>query len=436
MPIVLGNALRTITISRTHLLGWARKGSLAVLDQGLFSGANFLVPLVLARWLTPTDYGAFAVVYASYLMLAAFHTALLTEPMLVFGTGKYGCSFGRYLGLLLRAHVGMAVVFAIGLGLVALVLRGVASGSISAALLGITVAGPFQLLVWIVRGAFYVQGQPALAATGSGVYLLLCMLSLYGLWSVNALSVITALLAMGIAGLLSGGWLLVLLRFRLRDADGGPGLDQVLIDHWRYGRWSMVTAVLTWAPGSLYFAVVPAWVGLEGAAVLRALMNLVMPMTNASSALSPLLVPAFVRTRKQEGLSEARHPGGLAGLAFVLIAAGAAAYSLLLVLFHRPVVRWLYGGQYDVYAGLTLLVALIPLLSPAVVVFGSLLRARERQDLVFRAYLFATLTTLSLGLGLTAAVGTAGAVGGWVASYAVTAGALALFAVGVDARRA
>ena len=30
---------------------WIQKGGLTVLDQGLFSGANFLVNILLARWL-------------------------------------------------------------------------------------------------------------------------------------------------------------------------------------------------------------------------------------------------------------------------------------------------------------------------------------------------------------------------------------------------
>ena len=32
---------------------WARNGGLVVLDQGLFSGANSLVNILLARWLEP-----------------------------------------------------------------------------------------------------------------------------------------------------------------------------------------------------------------------------------------------------------------------------------------------------------------------------------------------------------------------------------------------
>ncbi|GIX47763.1 MAG: hypothetical protein KatS3mg131_1974 [Candidatus Tectimicrobiota bacterium] len=69
-------------LSGERLVRWARKGGLAVLDQGLFSGANFLVNILLARWLPPEEYGAFAVALSVFYLLAGFHTAVLTEPML------------------------------------------------------------------------------------------------------------------------------------------------------------------------------------------------------------------------------------------------------------------------------------------------------------------------------------------------------------------
>ncbi|HXG36597.1 MAG TPA: hypothetical protein VNL15_06490 [Dehalococcoidia bacterium] len=40
---------------------WASKGSLALLDHGLFLGANFLVDIPLARWLPHEKYGAFII---------------------------------------------------------------------------------------------------------------------------------------------------------------------------------------------------------------------------------------------------------------------------------------------------------------------------------------------------------------------------------------
>ena len=44
-----------------RLKKWALKGGLAVLDQAVFSGANFLSSILLARWLSSINFGEFAI---------------------------------------------------------------------------------------------------------------------------------------------------------------------------------------------------------------------------------------------------------------------------------------------------------------------------------------------------------------------------------------
>src|ERR1041385_6143479 len=42
---------------------WVTRGTLAVLDQGLISGSNFLIGILLARWLLPAQYGAYGLAF-------------------------------------------------------------------------------------------------------------------------------------------------------------------------------------------------------------------------------------------------------------------------------------------------------------------------------------------------------------------------------------
>ena len=76
------------TIGRS--LGGTRRGlgtgAFAVLDQALFAGSSFSINILLARWLPPVQYGAFALAFFLFLLLGALHTAVLTEPMLVLPT--------------------------------------------------------------------------------------------------------------------------------------------------------------------------------------------------------------------------------------------------------------------------------------------------------------------------------------------------------------
>ncbi|MDR7404951.1 MAG: O-antigen and teichoic acid-like export protein, partial [Armatimonadota bacterium] len=137
-------------------------------DQGLFSGANFVVNVLLARWLSPAEYGAFAVALSIFYLLAGFHSAVLTEPMMVFGAGRYREHFREYLGMLLYGHWGISAIVALALGIAAFVFARYGSPAIANGLAGLAVASPFLLFIWLVRRACYVPMQLVWAMMGSG----------------------------------------------------------------------------------------------------------------------------------------------------------------------------------------------------------------------------------------------------------------------------
>src|ERR1700731_4323191 len=79
------------------LFRWTTKSSLAVLDQGLISGSNFAASIMLARWLTPEQYGAYADAFAVFILLSLIYLALLLEPMAVFGGSSYPHCLREYV---------------------------------------------------------------------------------------------------------------------------------------------------------------------------------------------------------------------------------------------------------------------------------------------------------------------------------------------------
>src|SRR5881396_1312348 len=129
-------------------LKWITRGTWAIADQGFFALANAILNVLLARWLSPAEYGAFAVAYSLLLFVGAFHTALLTEPLLVFGPAKYAKQPRTYLRVLLRAHW---TLMAAGSGLMMMggsVLRISGTATLAQALFGLALAAPFSLLMW------------------------------------------------------------------------------------------------------------------------------------------------------------------------------------------------------------------------------------------------------------------------------------------------
>ena len=400
--------------TRARLTNIVRKGSLAITDQTLFSGANFVVSILLARWLSPADYGAYSLAFAVFLLFAALHAAILTEPMMVFGAGKYAASFPPYLRILLGGHLGlMAPLTALLLGA-----SFILSPQVGRAFRGLLLASAAILLFWLVRRVFYVLLQPHWGVVSGALY---CILLLGGIGAVKyagRLSTLTAFVAMGAAGLIASAIMLVRFIPHWRSETGRPRLREVAADHWRYGRWAMATAVIGWFPGHVYYALLPAYLGLEGAGGLRALMNFVMPVLQAISALTMLLLPMLVRDRDSGG---PRKMNRTMLLFLGLFCAGAVVYLTALWIFRDYVFQIFYAGKYSQYAGWPLfLTGLLPLGTCASAVLGDGLRALEKPDAIFWCYAGSVIGAVAVGIPLSATMGVSGALLGLIASSAIT----------------
>lgn len=394
-------------------LSWVKKGSFAVLDQGLFAGANFLVNILLARWLSPAQYGAFSVAYSIFLLLATFHTAVLIEPMLVFGPGRYGAQFGRYLRFLFYSHWGLTGGASLILALAAGVFWQLGSVLLAQSLLGLAVAAPFIQLTWLLRRAFYVPLEPHWAATGGGLHLVLMMAGMYGLGRQHLLSSFSALLVMGASSVVVSLWLSSMLKPQREMREGSLTLGTVVADHWGYGKWSSITAALRWVPLNINYLLLPIWFGLEGSASFRAIMNFVMPVQQSFAAISMLLVPLYVKALQHPDRQELSRS---IRVMLALFGIGSALYWALLALFRYPLMNWFYGGRYLEHSNLLVLAGLTALPTGVGTVFGSVLRAMERPDQVFWSFAISGAAFVVVGLPLLPLGGLMGGLLGLLAS--------------------
>jgi len=97
-------AVRAASELYSQRRSWLKKAFLAVLDQGLISGSNFLLAILLARWLSPEQYGAYALSFAIFVLFSFIQQGLFLEPMSVFGPSIYRNSQREYLGTLVWLH--------------------------------------------------------------------------------------------------------------------------------------------------------------------------------------------------------------------------------------------------------------------------------------------------------------------------------------------
>lgn len=389
---------------------WLARGGWAVGDQALFAGGNFILNIFLARWLLPQDYGAYVTALTAFTFVVVIHQALLSDPMLVFGSGRYKERFKEYLGTLLSGHVVVCVAAGIVLVLTSFLLPYLVGEGVVGPWLSLAVACPFILLSYFTRKACYAVHKPFWAAQSSALYLAVLLALLYAThrWG-GALTAGSAFGIMGTAGLVSGGALLALLGPRSpRLHRSNAFLRSIGRAHWRYGRWTTATGLMGWAPGWIWYLVLPAWIGLEAGGTLRALTNLALPMGHALGALGAILVPTFVASRNES----AKRYGLLFWGCLVLLGGAALLYWGVVSYYGETLVTWVYDGKYAAESYLLIILCFVPVVRALGTVADSSLHASERPDLVFYGSLAALALTLSLGLGLTYIYGLAGAAWG------------------------
>src|ERR1700692_3392326 len=95
------------------LKSWVLKCSTAIMDHGLISLSNFLLGIVLARYLGSEQYGAYALAFSTFVLLTLVHSALAMEPMSVFAPSIYRKTLREYLGLLLRLQIIGTVIIVV-----------------------------------------------------------------------------------------------------------------------------------------------------------------------------------------------------------------------------------------------------------------------------------------------------------------------------------
>jgi O-antigen/teichoic acid export membrane protein len=198
---------------------------------------------------------------------------------------------------------------------------------------------------------------------------------------------------------------------------GGGLFREVASVHLAYGRWSATTNLVIFLSAQAMVLLVAGVVSLESSGLLRAILNLITPMHLVIAAVATLLIPAL------SGSGPGR-ASRLVTRSTLVLACAAAVYAVVLGLFQRPLFALLYGDQYQPQGHQVWILAGTLIAAAAADVAAAALRARERPDLVFRAYVLAALLAMAGGAVLTIWLGLTGAIVAMALSSIVAAAAL------------
>jgi O-antigen/teichoic acid export membrane protein len=389
-------------------LPWAAKGGLALLDFGLYSGSNFLLGILLARWMVPEQYGAYALVFSIFILITFLYQALLLEPLSVFSGTTYSKNLRGYLQSNFWLHWGVSAVICLLMGGTAVAAKYWFHSPVSAmAFAGMTAATPFILIHALGRRSFYLKLSPGPAAFGSSFYCVLVVSGSFLLFKLGWLSAFSAFLVMGFAALVGGVIMVFQLHAKLEPATAEMYLNETWKKHWEYGKWALGTCIVGWIPTYVYIPLVSKFSGLAVTAELRALMNLGGPVLQTYAALSMLFLPFAARVQGAEG---SRGSAALTRKLTALFVAGAIAYWIVLIPLRRPLFALLYAGKYMDASSLLPLFAAETVIWSAALGPAIVLRAMEYPRSLFFANGAASVVAIVFGIPATRYFGLRGVI--------------------------
>ena len=282
------------------------------------------------------------------------------------------------------------------------------SALLSWALGGAALASPGLLLWWLARRALYARLTPQVALLGALLYAAVILGGLLIVHRRGLLSPFTALLVMGLAGLVVGFIQLIRLWARLKTGETCPTLTDVSRLHWTYGRWALAAALVRMAPSSTaYYFVLGRFSGLAQVGALKALLSLTAPLTQAFASFGLLSLPHAAETH---------HRGGRAGLErlfcklALLYAGGGVAYWIFVTLSRGPILRLLYAGRYMEVAPLIPWLGVASTLALVARAQNVALRGMQSSSSVFAAYGISGVIDLVIGVPATVLMGLRGVV--------------------------
>jgi O-antigen/teichoic acid export membrane protein len=406
---------------------WGLKSALSLTDQALTSLAGFGVNLLLARWITPQAYGAFAVAFAGFLFVSGFHNVLLLEPMSVIGPARYTGNLTSYFKCQIVVHTilvgSLAAVLIIG----SLVLRQlVPVQSLTEAIVGGSLALPFLLLAWLGRRMCYVMQRPALAVQGSALYTGLIAVGLAVLAHVGYLGAFTAFILMGCGSAVVACfllWRLGVFSLKLSVAKG-VRWRAVLRENWSYGRWLVGSTVLFSVSSQAQMFFAAGILGLSAAGILRAMQLPSLVMTQVTTAAGLLILPSFSYDFANGLIAQLRTKAILVSVSLLV---AAFFFAALLALFARRAEYVLYGGRYAPYAWLMPVLALMPVCSGLSMGHSMALRSMQKPYFDLISNLFAAPVAVMSAFFLMRWLGLAGAAISMVLSFLVMTSVTVLF---------
>jgi len=385
-----------------------------LLDQGLVSSVNFLAIILLARTLAPREFGYFVLAFTILQSAGTLQGALITRPHNVLGAIRRGSEYADYSTTAAATQIGftglLALIAALGAGIAAAV--GFSHASLFLALTPALIGWQLQELG---RRMLYTEGRLAAAFANDVVSYGAQAVALVALWRLDIVTGTRALLTLAAAFAIGT----IVVAWQLRPTLSGRLDVSSLTANWNFGKWLGLAEVGQWFATQFYIYLGGIVVGAIASGVLKAGQTILGPMSVFLTFFTSYLPIVFARELESSGTIRTKIRRSLGVILPVVV-----PYCLVMAIFAKPVLEFVYGHAYGRYTTVVQLFALYYVLLAFSTVAIAALSAKGMTPSVFVGQTGGAVVSLAIGWFLLQQWGAEGGVTGILLSWGV---AMALF---------
>jgi O-antigen/teichoic acid export membrane protein len=371
----------------------ARGGYLAAVDQGVISASNFLATIILARSVSPTELGVYAVGFISLRLTMVIQDGTIIQPLNTFGAPMEQPRFRRY-----ATSTGiLQIILALALAALAALGGWILTNS------GNDTAGPAMFALWApilcyqlqeyLRRTLYARGKiinATIVSASSNVVRLGLLIWWAGLGELSGVAGLNAIAFGALFAILPGLWLTRAIWSRRFYS-----LTMTWDRNWRFGRWITGGNIANWISVEFYPILTAGFISFAAAGAYRALQNLVAPIHLLLRAIDTYLTPRAAKVYREGGKR------ALSGtLRFTYLIAGIPTLILLglALIFPKPLLQLRYGDTYLEYSPGIVLMAIFYALLYIKWPLQIVLKAARYSQPIFYANIAAMAAMFTIGI--------------------------------------
>ena len=366
-------------------------GSIALLDQLLVSGTNFLTALLVGRLCGPEELGFYSLGFSIAIVVLGLQESLIVSPYIHFRGRFEGRSLTDYSGAALLSSALLSLPVVLGLLLGGTVWHLSRASQMGVLLWVMAAAVPFLVLREFGRRFHFSNLQSKRSLRLDAVTVGLQLGFLGALVALDWFSALNALLSAGLACAVTGlAWL-----FRRRNQFGlnRQGWVPAARRNWNFGKWIWAAQMIYYLKSEILILWLLAFILGEAATGVFAACLAVVYLSNPfvlgiGQILSPWIKQALDR-EGQAGMRQLIHRTA-AGLAVPM-----AGFCLLLMLFGQDMLAIFYGEAFGRRQGVIVVLGLSVLTAVLGMAPRAGLSALGRPDLRFKTDLTGSVLGVS-----------------------------------------